>query len=159
MQCSKCCMLYINGCSYAPSIAIVVCCRSHQAFNSSNGGLLTSYSNILFYTVDATPILVKYTKTKQMSILKNMKVMCQILWNCLTVCHIPVVNIQLQCRYLGVHIGAVEVSFLLACGVMRPDTSKSVSWSPISTWCDTTSQKNGDITPLKWLHNKTLQHP
>jgi len=40
-------------------------------------GYSTSYSNILFYTVDAIPNLVKYTKTKQMSILKNM--MCQIL--------------------------------------------------------------------------------
>jgi hypothetical protein len=152
-------MLYIIACSFAASVAIVVFCRSHQAFNSSNKGLLTSYSNILFYTVDATPMLVKYTKTKQMSILKNMMVMCQILWNCLTVCHVLVVNIHLQCRYLGVRTGAVEVSLLLACGAMRPDTSKAVSWSPIGTWSDTTSQKNGDITPLKWLHNKTLQHP
>jgi hypothetical protein len=74
-------MLYtsINGCSYAASIAIVICYRSHQAFNSSNKGLLTSYSKMLFYTVDAIPVLVKYTKTKQMSILKNMMVMHLIL--------------------------------------------------------------------------------
>lgn len=71
MQCSKRCLLYINGCSYAASIAIVICCRSHQDFNSSNKGLLTSYSNILFYTANAIPILVKYTLTKQMSILKK----------------------------------------------------------------------------------------
>jgi len=66
----------------------------------------------LFYTVDAIPILVKYTKTKQMKHLEKYDGDMPNIMK-LTVRHIR--------TYLGIRSGTVEVSILLGCGARSVD--------------------------------------